>query len=301
MFAVALAAALSAIPALADPALTFTKLWTHDHTAPGQSSEIPAFDDRTNTLWVAGVVGVDVLDAETGELVAHIDVDRFGVVNSVAIHNGLAALAVEAASQSAAGAAIVAYPGKVLFYDTATRQPTSGVNEVDVGSLPDMLTFTHDGSKLLVANEATPNAVADTPRTPRVDPRGHREHHRHGVAYASSQQPASTACPTSGDNLRLTVSTGMDFEPEYIAVEPRRYAGVRHAPGSERDRRARSRVATRSRDVIGLGAKDFNLPGNAIDPKDNDDVVSFQNVSPRKASTCPTRRDLSVARRHATS
>ena len=51
------------------PPLTFTKLWTHGHEAPGQVSEIPAFDQRTNTIWVAGVVGVDVLDASTGDLV----------------------------------------------------------------------------------------------------------------------------------------------------------------------------------------------------------------------------------------
>jgi hypothetical protein len=30
---------------------------------------------------------------------------------------------------------------------------------------------------------------------------------------------------------------------------------------------------------VGLGAKDFSLPGNEIDPKDNDGVVNFQNVA----------------------
>jgi len=75
----------------------FTWQWTHGHAAAGQVSEIPAFDARTNTVWVAGVVGVDVLDAATGDLIKHIDVTKYGFVNSVAIHNGLAALAVEAA------------------------------------------------------------------------------------------------------------------------------------------------------------------------------------------------------------
>ena len=36
--------------------LSFTKLWTYSHAAnPGQVSEIPAFDKRTNTLWIAGI------------------------------------------------------------------------------------------------------------------------------------------------------------------------------------------------------------------------------------------------------
>src|SRR4030095_1263163 len=80
--------------------LIFTRLWTHGHTTPGQVSEIPAFDRRTNTIWVAGVAGVDVLDARTGSLVTHIDVTSHGAGNSVAFYGGLAAFAVEAASQS---------------------------------------------------------------------------------------------------------------------------------------------------------------------------------------------------------
>src|SRR5687767_14959027 len=104
---------LLAVPLAADPTrtLSFTKLWTHEHTIAGQLSEIPAFDQRTNTIWVAGVVGVDVLDAETGTLVEHIDVTGYGLVNSVAIHNGLAALAIEASPDRR-------NPGVVAFYDT---------------------------------------------------------------------------------------------------------------------------------------------------------------------------------------
>src|SRR5262245_3827429 len=152
-------------PAAAErPDPSFTRLWTFEHATPGQVSEIPAYDKLTNTIWVAGVVGVDVLSAGTGELVQHIDVTRDGFVNSVAIHEGLAALAVEAAPDRR-------NPGSVLLYDTATRALAAGVNRIPVGSLPDMLVFTHDGSKLLVANEGTPNAVADTPYTT-PDPSG---------------------------------------------------------------------------------------------------------------------------------
>jgi DNA-binding beta-propeller fold protein YncE len=156
-FATAAVAAMSAIATAAadERPLEFTKLWTHSHTGtPGQVSEIPAFDSKTNTIWVAGVVGVDVLNAATGALVAHIDVTPWGAVNSVAIFNGLAALAIEAAPDRRA-------PGKVVFFDTRTRALATGISEVTVGPLPDMLTFTHDGTKLLVANEGTPNAAAD--------------------------------------------------------------------------------------------------------------------------------------------
>ena len=161
-----LATTLSMGGVASEPALKFQILWTFNHgtdvdglpagqvSPVGQLSEIPAFDQRTNTIWVVGIVGVDVLDADTGALVKHIDVTTYGNVNSVAIHNGLAALAVEASSSPAPGRA---RPGRVLFFDTKTLSLSDGTNNVVVGALPDMLTFTHDGSKLLVANEGTPN------------------------------------------------------------------------------------------------------------------------------------------------
>lgn len=191
------------------PAITFSKVWTHNHSdIAGQVSETLAFDRKTNTLWVAGVVGVDVLDAATGGLVEHIDITAYGAINSVAIHNGLAAFAVEAAPDRR-------NPGMVLFYDTRTRLPSGSVNAVPVGPLPDMVTFTHDGLKLLVANEGTPNAVADRPYVS-PDPVG-------SVSIIDVESrtviatPVLAGVPVGGDNTRT--NTGMDFEPEYIAVD----------------------------------------------------------------------------------
>jgi DNA-binding beta-propeller fold protein YncE len=257
--------------------LTFTKLWTHAHTSPGQLSEIPAFDPTTNTIWVAGVVGVDVLDADTGSLVTHIDVTPHGAVNSVAIHEGLAAFAVEAASQSiGCPSCDRRNPGKVLFYDTATRSPSGDVSEVGVGSLPDMLTFTHDGSKLLVANEATPNVAADTVYAA-VDPPGSVS-----IIDVETRTVIATArldgVPTSGSHLRMPISTGMDFEPEYIAVnhnDTKAFVTVQEANAIA----VLDLTSNEFTDVIGLGAKDFSLAGNEIDPNDNDGVVSFRSVA----------------------
>ena len=225
----------------------FTRVWTHGHTTPGQLSEIPAFDARTNTVWVAGVVGVDVLDAETGALVEHIDVTPWGFVNSVAIHNGLAAFAVEASPDRRA-------PGRVVFFDTRTRQLSDGVSEVTVGALPDMLTFTPDGSKLLVANEATPNAVADTAYTPLNDPEGTVT-----IIDMETRTVLATAgllgVPISGNNVRTNV--GMDFEPESIAVTKdgtKAYVTLQEANAvGELD--LTTNAFTR---ILGLGAKDFS-------------------------------------------
>jgi hypothetical protein len=263
-----LAAAFSTSATANELELKYTKLWTYKHTDPGQVGEIPAYDSKTNTIWVAGVVGVDVVNVETGMLVKHIDVTQHGFVNSVAIYNGLAALAIESKADETGGDRRL--PGSVLLYDTRTRSPIAGVNEILVGSLPDMLTFTHDGRKLLVANEATPNLFADEPYiTP--DPPGSVS-----IIDVAKRSVLATAgftnVPTSGSNLRMPTSTGMDFEPEYIAVDLlglRAYVTLQEANAlGVLD--LRRNVFT---NVIGLGAKDFNVDGNEIDPNDQDGIV----------------------------
>ncbi len=254
--------------ASADPTISFTKLWTHNHATAGQLSEIPAFDRRTNTIWVAGVVGVDVLNGDTGALVEHIDVTPYGLVNSVSIHNGLAAFAIEA------GPPDRRRPGVVVLYDTRTRERLG--DPITVGALPDMVTFTHDGSKLLVANEGTPNAVADTAYTA-PDPVGSVS-----VIDVETRTVIATAgfngVPQFGDNLRT--NAGMDFEPEYISVEhdgSRAFVTLQEANAIA----VLDLSLNAFTEIIGLGVKDFRLQGNEFDPKDNDGSVSFINADAR--------------------
>ncbi len=249
--------------------VSFSKLWTYGHgvTTPGQVSEIPAYDPRTNTVWVAGVVGVDILDAGSGALLGHLDVTAHGAVNSVAISHGIAALAVEALGDRR-------NPGVVLFFDTRTRTLVTGNHSVAVGALPDMLVFTHDGQKLLVANEGTPNAVADQAYTPGFDPVG-------SVSVIDMEtrtlitNATLAGVPQTGSNLRTNV--GMNFEPEYIAVDrdsQYAYVTLQEANGVA----VLDLISLQFTQVIGLGTKDFNLPGNEIDPKDNDGLIQLRNV-----------------------
>lgn len=259
---IALAAMFTSAHAFADNTFAgLSKQWTYSHAltgAAGQTSEIAAFDDVTNTLWVAGVAGVDVLNALNGSLVQHIDTTAFGSINSVAIHNGIAAFAIESTVDRRNS-------GTVKLFDTTTRALASGVNSITVGSLPDMLTFTRDGSKLLVANEGTPNAVADTAYTS-PDPAGSVSiidmNTRTLVANAGFVGVA-----TSGSALRT--NTGMDFEPEYITVNAagtKAYVSLQEANGMG----VLDLTTNTFSSVIGLGTKDFSAAGNAIDPNDRD-------------------------------
>lgn len=271
VFAAVLAAVVPFTAQAASASLSFSRLWSHSHAeTAGQTAEIPAFDSRTNTLWVAGVVGVDVLDAETGALIEHIDTRSYGSVNSVAIRNGLAAVAVEAPVDRR-------NPGVVLFYDTRTRSADAGASSVMVGPLPDMLTFTPDGTKLLVANEGTPNAVADTPyATP--DPAGSVS-----IIDMATRSVVATAgfdgVPWGGSAIRS--NTGMDFEPEYIALNEdgtRAYVTLQEANAVG----VLDLETLEFTQVVGLGLKDFSLADNGfggnnfIDPNDRDGRIELR-------------------------
>lgn len=263
-------AAFFAIHTHAAPMLTgYEKVWTLSH-GNGFNSEIPAYDAQTNTLWVAGVTGIDVLNLATGGLVTRIDTSQWGNVNSVSIKNGIAALAIENSANRT-------LPGTVKLFDTTSRSLLSGVNSYTVGALPDMLTFTPDGSRLLVANEGTPNTYGTRIGTsvPRVygaatgDPVGSVSIIDFSSASVSTLN--LTGIPEFGSFIRK--HTGMDFEPEYIAISPdskTAFITLQEANALavlDLERQVFERI-------VGLGAKNFALPGNEIDPR-NDGTVNF--------------------------
>lgn len=261
----AFACTTAALPALAAGPLDSSALaWRYQHSSTGGFlSEIVAFDQVSNTLWVSGVSGVDVLNATNGAFIDRIDTSSFGSINSVSINNGLAAFAIESATRTA--------PGVVKLYDTTTRTLASGVNSITVGALPDMLTFTKDGSRLLVANEGTPGTYG--PQL--ADSNGHRNYGLNAgdpvgsvsIIDMGSRTVSATATLSgvaqTGTHIRQ--NTGMDFEPEYIAVN----ASGTKAYVSLQEANAMGvldiQTGTFSK-VVGLGATDFSAAGNRIDP-----------------------------------
>jgi len=123
------------------------------------SAEIVAHDPKTQRLFVvnAETGRIDVLsilapDAPT--LLFSVDIGAVfpngqGIVNSVAVYKGLVAAAVEAAPKTD--------PGRVVFFDAASPDGLVFLADVEVGALPDAVTFTPDGKRVLVANEGEPN------------------------------------------------------------------------------------------------------------------------------------------------
>jgi DNA-binding beta-propeller fold protein YncE len=85
--------------------------------------------------------------------------------------------------------------------------------------------------------------------------------------------PGFAGVPQAGTHLRTTV--GMDFEPEYIAVDgegKKAYVTVQEANAVA----VLDLTIDRFTQVIGLGTKNFATPGNEIDPSDNDGQILFE-------------------------
>jgi DNA-binding beta-propeller fold protein YncE len=117
------------------------------------ASEIVAHDPKTQRLFVVNGSSqnrIDVLNIANPTaptLAFSIDISPFGShANSVAVDKGLVAVAVEAN--------VLTDLGKVVFFDADGNY----LNAVTAGSLPDMVTFTPNGRKVVVANEGEPNA-----------------------------------------------------------------------------------------------------------------------------------------------
>ncbi|WP_299426840.1 choice-of-anchor I family protein [uncultured Meiothermus sp.] len=114
------------------------------------AAEIPAFDPRTRRVFVVNghTRGIDILEAANPaqpRLIRSVSFRERGVPNSVAVRDGLVAVALEAPVKTD--------PGSVVFMDTEGNVRAS----VPVGALPDMLTFTPDGRYILTANEGEPS------------------------------------------------------------------------------------------------------------------------------------------------
>ncbi len=285
--ALALAASLSAAPGLhaAGPIQSVASLWAYNHNlAPtiGRSAEIPVFDAGTNALWIAGGNGIDVLNL-AGSRLQSFTTSEFGSINSLAISGSTLALAFANASP--------ALPGTVRFYDTQTflsaGAPAAFLGAVTVGAVPDMLVWTTNGSRLLVANEGERQSDLNNP----VGSVSLVDVNRSG-AFSAVVNTASfgafdgqeAALRATGVRIQAGVSASVAFEPEYIAISPTgQFAQVTL---QENNAIAELNLQTgQFTRILPLGKKDFNLASNgfgtsnAIDPSDQDGGVSFRNVA----------------------
>lgn len=272
------AAATSAGPAdrgqarAAVPPVTMTPIGTYESGSFDQSAaEIVAYDRGTQRSFVVnaldGTVDVlDISDPTAPTLVGTLDTPG---ANSVAVRDGLVAVAQQADPATARGTV-------GLFGAAGLRQRGS----VRVGVLPDMITFTPDGSALVVANEGEPEGYC----TGQVDPRG-------SVSVVDLTRGAARAVARTASFVRFDghekalrragirlygpgASASQDLEPEFVTVSPnsnRAWVTLQENNALAIVDLRRARVT----DLVALGTADHSVRRSGIDASDEDGGVAI--------------------------
>ncbi|MFY3774409.1 choice-of-anchor I family protein [Marinobacter salsuginis] len=250
------------------------------YQAPGDvfdvgAAEIVAHDAANQRLFVvnAGASTVDVLDIQDPSqpvLLQTIDATAEGAsANSVAVFGSLVAVAIEADVKQD--------NGKVVFYNTTDL---GKVGEVTVGALPDMVTFTRDGMKVLVANEGEPSDDYTN------DPVGSVSIIDLSAGVAGATVTTAGFEAFNADEVALKASgvrvfgpgatVAQDMEPEYIAVSlDNKTAWValqENNAVAELDIEAGVINA-----ILPLGFKDHSVIGNELDVSNRDSGINIRN------------------------
>ncbi len=239
------------------------------------ASESNAYDAASQRLFVVngGQVQIDILDVSdttNPTLINSLDFsEQGGSVNTVASANGIIAVAVEASVKTETG--------QVVFLNAADG---AILNTVDVGVLPDLVTFTPDGTKVLVANEGEFDDDTE------IDPEG-------SVSIINIENGVETATVTAADFnsfnddietlrdegvriFREGSTVAQDVEPEFIAVTSD--STTAYVTLQENNALAVLDLTTGEiADIVALGFKDHSLPENGLDASDRDDAINITN------------------------
>lgn len=247
--------------------------------------EIVVYDKDSKRLFTTSAVKgfldiINFADPTSPSVITSIDMNVYGGVTSVAVKDGIVAVASPNTDET--------LDGSVVFFNT------SGVfqKQVTVGALPDMITFSPDGKKVMTANEGQPNPNYS------VDPEGSVSIiDISGGVSALSQSNVTTLLFTAYNSqessliasgvrkLKLTSTLSQDLEPEYITISQ----DSKKAWVSLQENNAIAEINLTSNsftDIWALGTKDISIPGNGFDISDNNNEVLIANW-PLKAYYLP--------------
>ena len=248
------------------------------------TAEITDYDPTTEQLYVVNSTAIEVVslaDPNNPSSANTIDITSFGAsAQSVAIKNGLLAIAVSNTVETDNGFVVLMNP--------------DGTNPIslEVGALPDMLTFTNDGNTLLVANEGEPTEDYS------VDPEGSISLIDVSAGLTNISQADVTnldfnsfdsqeaALKAAGVRIYgVNSSVSQDLEPEYITVsedDTEAYVALQ-----ENNAYAIIDLSVPAiTDIKSFGLKDHSLPENSLDTSDETDFI-FDATWPIKGMYMP--------------
>lgn len=248
--------------------LTFEKIGSFSNgTGDEGFAEISAFDPITNKLFIVNPndTEISVWDiSNPATPVAGTDITVNGIPNSVAVYNGIVAIALENASDKQANGTIATYNS-----DTQTL-----LNTYNAGPLPDMVTFSPDGKYIVAANEGEPNDLYTN------DPEGSVTIIEVASGQTTNADFTSFNGQTIGNNFRVfgqDATLAQDVEPEYVAISDD--SKTAYISLQENNGLAVVDLETKTvTSLLGLGLKDHSLPQNQMDASNRDDLTgNFKN------------------------
>lgn len=242
----------------------------------GETNTIAVIDaSSVSTATMADPINTTTLTLTTIALPADINGVTLGSLTSIAVSGDLMAVAVPADVKTD--------NGYVLFYNGLDSSAPAFLDSVEVGALPDMVTFTPDGGKVLVANEGEPSDDYT------IDPEGSVS----VINILASGEPEETGTTVGFTALNgieadlmaqgmmfpnpagrtingtaITSTVAKDLEPEYITATN----DVAYVSLQENNGLAIIDLEELTVDVVGLGTKSW--AGLNIDIQEND-AVSF--------------------------
>lgn len=240
----------------------------------GSSAEIVSYDSSSNRLFVVNSLKnkMHILDFSNPASLSEIKVVDMaaygGGINSVAVRNGVVAIAVEDTVKTDSG--------KVVFIDASG----TFLKQVKTGALPDMITFTPNGKYVLTANEGEPNAAYT------IDPEG-------SVTIVDIRNGVSNAVATTvgfnvynGNEAALRsmgirifgpgANAAKDFEPEYITVS--KNSDLAWITLQENNAIAILDIENKIiKGLMPLNTTDHSKAGYALDASDNNGEVLIAN------------------------
>ena len=215
-FAFGLSLAVNSIALSGDPFITISHLASTPRVGYDVTgAEIVAFDAATSRAFVVNgfTNAIDIFDLTlpaSPVAVGSIALLPYGGgVQSVAVKNGRVACAVQGAVKTD--------PGLVVFFDAAG----TFLSAVTVGALPDMLTFTPDGTKVVVACEGEPSAdylVDPEGAISIIDVTGKSITQRDVVTLGFNGLALGVVDPSIRPFGFGAPTIGQDLEPEYVAI-----------------------------------------------------------------------------------
>lgn len=272
--------------------------------SPEGAAEIVAYQASKKWIYAINSSGdeavVNIIPADTFDTAALVK-DNEGVINTTNLASAITlslnentpgdanSIAIDANNQLLAvamAATNVGEAGQIAFYNISGDTPVF-IKNVTVGALPDMVAFSHDGAKVVVANEGEPNGdysidpegtisiidinngtIADTALSINFQDYNNKqaELEAQGLVFANP-----TGRTINGNLINTTVA--MDLEPEYVSIsKDNKYAYVSI---QENNGLAIINLEDNSLELKGLGFKDWsNLQ---FDASDKDGGVNFKS------------------------